>query len=731
MEQAQRARASRLVALGRLELDRHPSAAIAYARASLEIADNMEARLLALEALWHGPPARVLPGESGALMRAAFHPGGRRLALAGFGPAVLVISDDGRTLHRLEGQPAVADLRGVVYDPSGDRLLTFVSRDPVTRVFDSAGRPLGTLPLDALWIRFEKGGRLVAFRGASEGPQARALNVIERGASEPRALARWKPEWPVGPDQVGTRVPTSVDASLRWLAYGRDRSVFLHLLADASSRRDQVLGTHGATIREVAFHPDGERLFAADEGGEVREWSTASRTLLRSVKGPPLHRFGLLRFDARGSRLAWASGEDGATCIWDLQRPPTAAVLCLTRGGLTEAGEAVFHPDGIWLAANAYAGVAFWPVGLPDSRIVFVHKDGPVKDLAFSPDSRVLASAARDGLHLVPLAADGGAPRRVDLGLGHYVYGVAWSPSGRELAISAPPLGVFTMPARGGTPRRILDDPSLKVALGRVAFDDTGRRVVVVTHYAPDPREQRLYVIDLDSGAVRSLPLASEASGGGFAGQARAVAFTDEGQVLTAGDNGLRRWDLDSGTAETVEGGPGTFATFAIGGTRRRLIVTVGSAFDDFLTISQSEVRVLDLDTGERRTIRTHGDRLTLAIATDPAGELVVTGDAAGVVRVGTVSGEEPHLLLGHSGPIDRVAVSPDRRWIASASGTQVRLWPTPDVTKPPFHRLPHIEILARLRALTNVEVVTDPGSVTGFKVAVGPFPGWKDVPAW
>ena len=44
-----------------------------------------------------------------------------------------------------------------------------------------------------------------------------------------------------------------------------------------------------------------------------------------------------------------------------------------------------------------------------------------------------------------------------------------------------------------------------------------------------------------------------------------------------------------------------------------------------------------------------------------------------GVVRVGPASGEEPHLLLGHAGPVQTVAVSPDGSWIASASPDSVR----------------------------------------------------------
>jgi hypothetical protein len=77
------------------------------------------------------------------------------------------------------------------------------------------------------------------------------------------------------------------------------------------------------------------------------------------------------------------------------------------------------------------------------------------------------------------------------------------------------------------------------------------------------------------------------------------------------------------------------------------------------------------------------------------------------------------------------LAISPDERWIASASDESISLWPMPDVTKPPLHTLPHAELMAKLDALTNLRVVRDSTSATGWKTEVGPFPGWKDVPTW
>jgi WD40 repeat protein len=99
---------------------------------------------------------------------------------------------------------------------------------------------------------------------------------------------------------------------------------------------------------------------------------------------------------------------------------------------------------------------------------------------------------------------------------------------------------------------------------------------------------------------------------------------------------------------------------------------------------------------------------------------------------VGPVSGEEPHLLFGHDAHISAVDISPDGRWIASSSYDKtVRLWPMPDMSRPPLHTLPHDELIAKLKTLTNLRVVRDEESPTGWKREVGPFPGWKEVPTW
>jgi WD40 repeat protein len=140
-------------------------------------------------------------------------------------------------------------------------------------------------------------------------------------------------------------------------------------------------------------------------------------------------------------------------------------------------------------------------------------------------------------------------------------------------------------------------------------------------------------------------------------------------------------------------------------------------------------LRSLDLESGASRDITSHGNRVS-AVALDPTGTILVTGDLDGVVKVGPINGQVPHLLFGHTLEISSVAVSPDGRWIASGSqdGT-IRLWPMPQGE--PFHTLPYEEILARLRSFTNVRAVRDAASGEGYRLEPGPFPGWKTIPEW
>jgi WD40 repeat protein len=107
------------------------------------------------------------------------------------------------------------------------------------------------------------------------------------------------------------------------------------------------------------------------------------------------------------------------------------------------------------------------------------------------------------------------------------------------------------------------------------------------------------------------------------------------------------------------------------------------------------------------------------------AGSALVAGSPDGTVRVARDPDAEPYLLTGHVGSSQVAAISPDPKWVASTGeDNTLRLWPMPDLSKPPLHALPHDELVAKLKSLTNLRAARDPKSPTGWTVELGPFPG-------
>ena len=78
---------------------------------------------------------------------------------------------------------------------------------------------------------------------------------------------------------------------------------------------------------------------------------------------------------------------------------------------------------------------------------------------------------------------------------------------------------------------------------------------------------------------------------------------------------------------------------------------------------------------------------------------------------------------------VESLAISPDGRWIASVAGSELFLWPMPDLDRPPLHTVPLRPPARDARRLTNLRVVPDASSATGWGFAFEPFPGWEGVP--
>jgi WD40 repeat protein len=395
------------------------------------------------------------------------------------------------------------------------------------------------------------------------------------------------------------------------------------------------------------------------------------------------------------------------------------------------------HPSGDWLVAATAgnANLTFWPLRERFPTIVGGYSI-TLRPIAFSPDGKWLASSWADrSLRLWPLAPGDGIAARLLAGPAPSLWaGLALDPGGRFLFAVGNQGRAWVVPM-DGTPVRPLPGFPENTMLSAAAISPGGR--YVASAFVFGRGEKTLRVFDLESGTVRSFDL-PEPAAPGSAGASRptgyeagivSMAFAGESALYTGGHGGVRRWDLATGKQElVVEAPPDQWLPMAVR-PERGLLITRPTR------VGQSEdcapVVLHDLATGSSRPLPSLGT-CGVTFAVDPTGTVIATGAADGIVRVGRLSGEQPHLLVGHKGVVDYVAVSPDLKWVASTGeDNTLRLWPMPDLSKAPLHTLPHDALVAKLKSLTNLRAVRDPKSGADWKIEIGPFPGWTDVPSW
>jgi WD40 repeat protein len=354
-----------------------------------------------------------------------------------------------------------------------------------------------------------------------------------------------------------------------------------------------------------------------------------------------------------------------------------------------------------------------------------------VYGLAFAPDGSWLASCDLSAITIWPLDGAVPPPGRILLKAGpteFYMAAIAASPDGKHLVASVgvgdvpgehkekPGGGDLLLPLDGRTRRALT---GIRGQTSAVAVSPDGRLAAGAGGMF-DETENQIRVWDLESGdTFRVL----EPELGYFKWS---LQFTTDKHLLSSGPEGLRQWIVESGESDLLYEGNVFWFSASPGGGR----VLLAESKENKANSSDRAV-YLDLATGVVRPLDSHGNEFRV-VALDPTGTIAATTDREGVIRVGPVTGEAPHLLLGHEAQVEYLAFDPLGRWLASGAGDgTARLWPMPDLSKPPLHTLPREELIAKLKTLTNLRVVPDEESPTGWTLTHDPFPGWETVPTW
>ncbi|MDE0022163.1 MAG: WD40 repeat domain-containing protein [Candidatus Poribacteria bacterium] len=194
---------------------------------------------------------------------------------------------------------------------------------------------------------------------------------------------------------------------------------------------------HGGMVRSAAFSPDNKTLVTGAVDNLVRLWDVETAELLKTFEG---NRAAALSPDGR---TIAAGGHDCSVLLWDIE---TEQLTKIFKGHTDEVLSLAFSPDGRLLASGGNDNAALlWETETGERLAAFEGTDpssatedewgiyrGNVRSLAFSPDSKTLATGAGDTIRLWDVE------RRELLreleGMTLTIYDVAFSPDGKTLA---------------------------------------------------------------------------------------------------------------------------------------------------------------------------------------------------------------------------------------------------------------------------------------------------------
>jgi WD40 repeat protein len=203
-----------------------------------------------------------------------------------------------------------------------------------------------------------------------------------------------------------------------------DHSIQLIQVSDGKLL-NTLLG-HTDIVFKLRFSSDSDRLFSGSHDGSVRIWDTNGELInVIETNGEVLG----IGISADSTRLATVPF-DGPVTLWDLTTYERISTLGGTGG--FDTSDAVFSPDGNYLAADLATGLYLWR--LSDGKSLWEDLKNSMA-ITFSPDGKYLAYAIVDDDNKVLLSApDGSQIIRMLEGMQGSVWDLFFSPDSSIVA---------------------------------------------------------------------------------------------------------------------------------------------------------------------------------------------------------------------------------------------------------------------------------------------------------
>jgi WD40 repeat protein/DNA-binding SARP family transcriptional activator len=426
-------------------------------------------------------------------------------------------------------------------------------------------------------------------------------------------------------------------------------------------------GDHGADLNELerAFVNES-RAEAEHEAEHHRRTNRRLRALLAGLAALLALALvaGIVALNQRGEARDAARVADAQLFSVDaLKQPQLDRALLLTRAAveLDESPTTRGSLLSVLLRAPAAVGV--------------VNHGWPMFAAAVSPDGSLMATGDERGAVTVYDAAS-----RRPLGRPYWIQGgliqqLEFAPDGRTLAISSldpedPEHNAVAdlIHARTRERRLRVRLPALRERADYVVADvvfapDGGDLLVRQIHGdGPDGPASPVYRVDGETGAVTDRLLVGEYTSYSYASET-----ADRERFFLTSQRDNRTWELDPEPLRVVRSWPVADSTGAVSPDGR--VFALGS--------QAGRVRLLDLASGEIRTLRGRHDGEVLRMRFTPDGRTLVTSGPEGQLFAWDVRrGSIAQRFTGHTGNIDGLDLTRDGRTLITASvDTRAILW--------------------------------------------------------
>lgn len=452
------------------------------------------------------------------------------------------------------------------------------------------------------------------------------------------------------PIMVGGKAAAACfDATGEWLAVGAGGEIQIWQVAPRVRQRTLNVPDR---ILDLAWHPFSRHFALATGDGRVVLVSPEGKTLL-TLRGHTALVNRVL-FDRSGAVLVSTSW-DGTTRFWSAH---SGSPLLVSQSGFARQ----FDPTGERLVyVKEGSGLGDWRFTSGTAfRALAVPRDAGVKTFAldFSPDSRWLAVAAVDGIHLL----DCESTRLLGTATLPWAGGVAFAEDGKSMVVRDL-AGVHHVPCRPqassgavelGAPCLLAPLVSPQPELG---FTTRGNGCWFVTGNATN-----VAITDLAKPEqARLVPLP---------GDGNSLAISPDGKLVAASfwkGPGTRVWRLDEPGPPRALGDEGGLAVFSPDG--QWLVVGTGARFLMYDTVGWRLQREIRRDTASA---------LSGVTAFDPEGRIMAVTHTLRQIRLLETATGRPLATLDAPTPerITAMTFSRDGRLLAAATGNaEVHLW--------------------------------------------------------